>query len=64
MIEQEQLLAYVEDEICDSFGVLRPPSSRSCHAANCPHWEATEWTEVSIELFLLISMFSVQHLGA
>lgn len=43
----EQILAYVEDEICDSFGVQRPPASRSCHSENCPHWESTDWTDVS-----------------
>ncbi|KAI6182267.1 ADAMTS-like protein 1 [Aphelenchoides bicaudatus] len=43
----DQTLAYVEDEICDSFGVNRPPASRSCSSPSCPNWDATEWTDCS-----------------
>ncbi|KAE9547928.1 hypothetical protein FO519_008865 [Halicephalobus sp. NKZ332] len=39
--------AYVEDEICEAYGVQRPHSSKACHNPDCPEWEAGDWTECS-----------------
>ncbi|VDM26060.1 unnamed protein product [Toxocara canis] len=41
------MTGYLDDDVCESFGVIRPPSSRSCGPSYCPHWEATEWSECS-----------------
>uniref|UniRef100_F1KU82 ADAMTS-like protein 3 n=1 Tax=Ascaris suum TaxID=6253 RepID=F1KU82_ASCSU len=43
----EGMVGYLDDDVCESFGVIRPPSSRSCGPSYCPHWEATEWSECS-----------------
>lgn len=42
-----QLTAYVDDEICESFGILRPPATRACHDPSCPRWETSDWSEVT-----------------
>ena len=41
--------AYVEDEICEIFGAIRPPASQSCRPEHCPHaeWESSDWSDVS-----------------
>lgn len=66
-IWMDHSMAYVDDEICESFGIVRPPSSRACHDQNCPRWDASEWTEVRV--FFKGSRisdlcFSVPSLGA
>jgi hypothetical protein len=48
----ENILAYVEDEICESFGVNRPVASRSCRPTKCPRWEASDWTDVSLAIII------------
>ncbi|VDN50352.1 unnamed protein product [Dracunculus medinensis] len=47
-VNYEGSVAYVDNEICDSLGVMRPPSSRSCTLALCPHWEASKWSECTL----------------
>ncbi|KAI6203526.1 Ig-like domain-containing protein [Aphelenchoides besseyi] len=44
----KQTTAFVDDDICEQFGIVRPPATQTCHANGCPHWEATDWTECSI----------------
>uniref|UniRef100_A0A915E5V3 Ig-like domain-containing protein n=1 Tax=Ditylenchus dipsaci TaxID=166011 RepID=A0A915E5V3_9BILA len=41
----DQLNSYVEDEICEGFGLARPPATRPCNDPNCPKWEASDWSE-------------------
>ncbi|CAD5208958.1 unnamed protein product [Bursaphelenchus xylophilus] len=44
----EDVIAYVNEEICDSFAVERPQASKSCRSENCPKWEASDWSECGI----------------
>uniref|UniRef100_A0A7E4VDV1 Ig-like domain-containing protein n=1 Tax=Panagrellus redivivus TaxID=6233 RepID=A0A7E4VDV1_PANRE len=37
--------AYVEDDVCDAFGAVRPPASKPCKREDCPEWEASDWTD-------------------
>ncbi|KAI1722523.1 immunoglobulin domain-containing protein [Ditylenchus destructor] len=46
-IHVESVSAYVDDDICEGFGVSRPPSTRPCHDPRCPSWEASEWSSCS-----------------
>lgn len=41
-----QLTAYVDDDICESFGINKPPATRPCQDLNCPRWKTSEWSEV------------------
>uniref|UniRef100_A0A914Z7N8 Ig-like domain-containing protein n=1 Tax=Panagrolaimus superbus TaxID=310955 RepID=A0A914Z7N8_9BILA len=40
-------MAYVEDEICEAYGIIRPPATKACHNPECPEWESNDWTECS-----------------
>ncbi|VDM95256.1 unnamed protein product [Thelazia callipaeda] len=41
-------VGYLDDDICESFGVNRPPSSRSCLPSHCPRWQTSRWSECSM----------------
>ncbi|CAD5206224.1 unnamed protein product [Bursaphelenchus okinawaensis] len=47
-LKVEGVVAYVNEEICDSFAVQRPQASKSCRNENCPKWEASDWSECGI----------------
>lgn len=41
-----QLVSYVDDEVCENFGISRPPATRTCQDLSCPRWEVSQWSEV------------------
>uniref|UniRef100_A0A0N5C2R6 Ig-like domain-containing protein n=1 Tax=Strongyloides papillosus TaxID=174720 RepID=A0A0N5C2R6_STREA len=44
-ISYKDLTAYVDDIVCEQFGVVKVPSSRSCKPEECPFWDAEKWSE-------------------
>ncbi|CAG9535093.1 unnamed protein product [Cercopithifilaria johnstoni] len=40
-------IGYLDDDVCESYGVIRPPSSRSCLPSYCPRWQTSSWSECS-----------------
>ncbi|VDK88751.1 unnamed protein product [Litomosoides sigmodontis] len=40
-------IGYLDDDVCESFGVMRPLTSRSCLPLYCPHWQTSQWSECS-----------------
>ncbi|VDN91583.1 unnamed protein product [Brugia pahangi] len=44
-ISYQGSVGYLDDDVCESFGVIRPPSTRSCLPAHCPRWQASPWSE-------------------
>uniref|UniRef100_A0AC35TFQ6 Ig-like domain-containing protein n=1 Tax=Rhabditophanes sp. KR3021 TaxID=114890 RepID=A0AC35TFQ6_9BILA len=36
---------YCEDLVCEQFGVIKVPATRSCQPENCPFWEGSDWSE-------------------
>uniref|UniRef100_A0AAF5CYM2 EGF-like domain-containing protein n=1 Tax=Strongyloides stercoralis TaxID=6248 RepID=A0AAF5CYM2_STRER len=46
-ISYKDLTTYVDDIVCEQFGVVKVPSSRSCKPEECPFWDSEEWSECS-----------------
>uniref|UniRef100_A0A1I7VID5 Ig-like domain-containing protein n=1 Tax=Loa loa TaxID=7209 RepID=A0A1I7VID5_LOALO len=46
-ISYQGSIGYLDDDVCESFGVVRPPSSRSCLPSYCPRWQTSPWSECS-----------------
>ncbi|MCP9260600.1 ADAMTS-like protein 1 [Dirofilaria immitis] len=44
-ISYQGSIGYLDDDVCESFGVMRPPSSRSCLPSYCPRWQTSSWSE-------------------
>lgn len=48
--------SYVDDDVCDAFGIARPPDSKPCEITDiennaetdftCPQWKVDEWSQV------------------
>uniref|UniRef100_A0A0N4ZKU1 Ig-like domain-containing protein n=1 Tax=Parastrongyloides trichosuri TaxID=131310 RepID=A0A0N4ZKU1_PARTI len=46
-LSYKELTTYVDDIVCEQFGVIKVPSSRSCKPDECPFWDTEEWSDCS-----------------
>jgi Thrombospondin type 1 domain len=40
-----QMVNYLEEDVCEAFGLVRQPATRACSNPECPRWEASDWSE-------------------
>ncbi|KAM3715832.1 Deoxyhypusine hydroxylase, partial [Dirofilaria immitis] len=60
-ISYQGSIGYLDDDVCESFGVMRPPSSRSCLPSYCPRWQTSSWSEHNKKPRLTNTAWFAQH---